>query len=130
MFWRIFLGLGLLYWLGFQPDSSRPGPGLVRAEGLVTGLRARLWTSLLRGFDGSAEAVARNDETIYRLAPAYVVTYAMVLTVVAFDGIMALQPHWYSNLLGGFFFMGSFLGAHMLLALLMLWVGGSWASAD
>jgi hypothetical protein len=34
---------------------------------------------------------------------------------------MALQPHWYSNLLGGFIFMGAFLGAHMLLALLMIY---------
>jgi hypothetical protein len=51
----------------------------------------------------------------------YVVLYALVATTVAFDGIMALQPHWYSNLLGGFYFMGSFLGAHMLLALLMLY---------
>jgi hypothetical protein len=123
MFWRIFLSLGLLYWLGFRLIRADLVPDLYGLQGLVTGRRARLWTSLLRGFDGSAEAVARNDETIYRLAPAYVVTYAMVLTVVAFDGIMALQPHWYSNLLGGFFFMGSFLGAHMLLALLML-VGG------
>jgi hypothetical protein len=39
---------------------------------------------------------------------------------VAFDGIMALQPHWFSNLLGGFVFMGAFLSAHMLLALLMI----------
>jgi hypothetical protein len=39
---------------------------------------------------------------------------------MAFDCVMALQPHWYSNLLGGFFFMGAFLGAHMLLALLMI----------
>jgi len=123
MFWRIFLSLGLLYWLGFRLIRADLVPDLYALQGLVTGRRARLWTSLLRGFDGSPETVARNDETIYRLAPAYVVTYAMVLTVVAFDGIMALQPHWYSNLLGGFFFMGSFLGAHTLLALLML-VGG------
>ena len=57
---------------------------------------------------------------IYRLAPAYTVLYAYVLTLVAFDGIMALQPHWFSNLLGGWIFMGAFLGAHMLLALLMI----------
>jgi hypothetical protein len=48
------------------------------------------------------------------------VIYAAVLTLMAFDGVMALQPHWYSNLLGGFFLMGAFLGAHMLLALLMI----------
>ena len=32
--------------------------------------------------------------------------YAIVLTLVAFDGIMALQPHWFSNLLGGFYLHG------------------------
>jgi hypothetical protein len=45
----------------------------------------------------------------------------MVATIVAFDGIMALQPHWFSNLLGGWYFMGSFLGAHTMLALLMFY---------
>jgi len=49
------------------------------------------------------------------------VIYVYVFTLVAFDGIMALQPHWFSNLLGGFIFMGAFLGAHMLLALLMIY---------
>ena len=43
--------------------------------------------------------------------------------MVAFDGMMALQPHWFSNLLGGWYFMGSFLGAHMLLALNMIYGG-------
>jgi hypothetical protein len=123
MFWRVFLALGLLYWLGFRLIKADMVPDLYELQGLVTGRRARLWASMLRGYDGSPEAVARNDERIYRLAPAYVVTYAMVFTVIAFDCIMALQPHWYSNLLGGFFFMGSFLGAHTLLALLMM-MGG------
>ena len=61
------------------------------------------------------------NRRINRLAPLFVPIYALVFTLVAFDGIMALQPHWFSNLLGGFFFMGAFLGAHMLLALLMLY---------
>jgi hypothetical protein len=51
----------------------------------------------------------------------YTVMYAYVLTVLAFDCIMALQPHWFSNLLGGFIFMGAFLGAHMLVALLSMY---------
>jgi hypothetical protein len=34
---------------------------------------------------------------------------------------MALQPHWFSNLLGGWYFMGSFLGAHTCLALMMMY---------
>ena len=50
--------------------------------------------------------------------------------LVAFDGIMALQPHWFSNLLGGFYFMGSFLGAHMLLALMMIYGSAHLKIAD
>src|SRR5690606_32069508 len=46
---------------------------------------------------------------------------ALVMTIIAFDGIMALQPHWFSNLFGGWFFMGAFLGGHTLLALMMMY---------
>ena len=74
------------------------------------------WT---RGYDGSRQAAAALEDRLHRLAPLYVVLYAIVFTLVAFDGIMALQPHWFCNLLGGFYFMGSFLGAHMLLALMI-----------
>jgi hypothetical protein len=76
---------------------------------------------LTREFDGSDEARFTQQDLIGRLAPGYVVTYAIVMTLIAFDGIMALQPHWFSNLLGAFFFMGAFLGAHMLLALMMIY---------
>ena len=78
---------------------------------------------MLAGFDASEAGRAAHDARIHRLAPVYVVTYALVFTLVAFDGIMALQPHWFSNLLGGFYFMGSFLGAHMLLALMVMYAG-------
>jgi hypothetical protein len=55
-----------------------------------------------------------------RLAAIFAPLYALG-SLIAFDMIMALQPHWFSNLLGGFYFMASFLGAHMLLALMMLY---------
>jgi len=71
--------------------------------------------------DYNRSPAPEHEARIRRLAPLYVVLYAYVFTLVAFDGIMALQPHWFSNLLGGFFFMGSFLGGHMLLVLLMLY---------
>jgi len=81
----------------------------------VTGARKARYDRMLRGFDADA-TLART----YRLAPAYAVVYSIVLTLVAYDAIMALQPHWFSNLFGGWFFMASFLGGHTLLALLML----------
>jgi hypothetical protein len=121
MFWRLFAGLGVLYSLGFTLIRANLVTDLHAAKGRVTGWRKALYERWTAGFDGSAAAVAALDRRIYRLAPAYVVTYAIVTSIVAFDCIMALQPHWFSNLLGGFYFMGSFLGAHTLLALMMLY---------
>jgi len=112
---RLFVGLGVLYFLGMRLIRSDMLPDLLLAKEQVTGARKARYERLLRGYDE-----AENHTRIYRLAGGFAATYALVFTLVAFDGIMALQPHWFSNLLGGWFFMGSFLGAHMLLALLMI----------
>jgi hypothetical protein len=96
-------------------------PDMFAVQRAATGERRLRYERWSRGYDGSLPAAVAQEERIHRLAPTYVVMYVYVLTLVAFDGIMALQPHWYSNLLGGFIFMGAFLGAHMLLALLMIY---------
>lgn len=112
---RLVGGLALLYWIGIRLIRSDMLPDLALAQGKVTGARKARYEGMLRGYDEET-----NHRRIYRLAPMYVASYALVFTFVAFDGIMALQPHWFSNLLGGWYFMGSFLGGHMLLALMML----------
>jgi len=130
MFWRLFIGLGALYTIGFALVRADLVPDLHEVKGNVTGFRRRLYDSWTSGFDGSAAGLERQNQIIYTLAPIYIVTYAFVATAVAFDGIMALQPHWYSNLLGGFYFMASFLGAHALLALTMIFGGREVGIAD
>jgi hypothetical protein len=121
MFARLGLGLLALTVLGWKlvwADMTPDMHVVQRAAGDERRLRYERWS---RGYDLSSATVIANEERIHRLAPGYVVLYAYVLTLVAFDCIMALQPHWFSNLLGGFIFMGAFLGAHMLLALLMMY---------
>jgi hypothetical protein len=121
MFARLGLGLLALTVLGWKlvwADMTPDMHVVQRAAGDERRLRYERWS---RGYDLSSATLIANEERIHRLAPGYVVLYAYVLTLVAFDCIMALQPHWFSNLLGGFIFMGAFLGAHMLLALLMMY---------
>jgi hypothetical protein len=121
MFGRLFVGLGLLTLVGWRLIRADLVPDLLAVRGAAPANRRALYDRWTRGYDGSPEAELAQQERIGRLAPAYAVLYALVFTLVAFDGIMALQPHWFSNLLGGFYFMGSFLGAHMLLALMMIY---------
>jgi hypothetical protein len=121
MFGRLAVGLSLLYYLGFQLVKADLIPDLHEVKGKVTGGRRSLYDRWTQSFDASPEGRARHEARIATIAPAYVVTYALVFTMVAFDTVMALQPHWFSNLFGGWYFMGSFLGAHTLLALMMLY---------
>jgi hypothetical protein len=111
---RLVGGLALLYWIGIRLIRTDLLADLALMKGKA-GARQAKYDAMLEGYDE-----AKNHASTYTLAPIYAATYALVFTLVAFDGIMALQPHWFSNLLGGWFFMGSFLGGHMLLALLML----------
>ena len=113
---RLGIGLALLYWVGAQLIKSDLLPDVALVKDKVTDGRKARYEKMLQGYDAE-----RNHQRTYRLAPIYAVLYSIVFTMVAFDGIMALQPHWFSNLLGGWYFMGSFLGAHTLLALLMLY---------
>lgn len=121
MFTRLAIGLGLLYWVGFQLVLADLLPDLGEVKALVGEGRRRFYERCAQGFDASAVGLARNEARIAVLGPVYVVVYAVVFTMVAFDTMMALQPHWFSNLFGGWYFMGSFLGAHTLLALMMLY---------
>ncbi|HSE27594.1 MAG TPA: hypothetical protein VLA95_05150 [Gemmatimonadales bacterium] len=117
---RLGLGLAALALVGWALVRRDLAPDAWEAAREAEGPRRRALEGLARGFDGTAAGLAAVEGRVARLAPVYVVLYAVVLTLVAFDGMMALQPHWFSNLLGGWFFMGSFLGGNALLALLAL----------
>jgi hypothetical protein len=121
MFARLGIGVTLLMVVGWRLIRADLVPDLPATRAAAAPGRRSLFDSWTRDYDGSEAAAAAQEEHIHRLAPAYVVLYALVATLIAFDGVMALQPHWFSNLLGGFYFMGSFLGAHMLLALTMMY---------
>jgi hypothetical protein len=120
MFLRLAVGLVALYVVGWKLVRADMIPDMAATRAAVGPGRRSLYDRWTRRYDGDATTAAAHDARIYRLAPTYAVLFALVLSLVAFDGIMALQPHWFSNLLGGWFFMGSFLGAHMLLALLTI----------
>ena len=119
MFGRLFFGLLALSWVGWRMVRADLTPDIAAARSAAKGSVRERYERWSRGYDGSPAALLAVEERIARLAPIYGLLYAVVGTLIAFDMIMALQPHWFSNLLGGFYFMASFLGAHMLLALTM-----------
>jgi hypothetical protein len=121
MFGRLAVVLGLLCWVAWALIRADMVPDLFLARDRVDATRRARYHAMTVGFDGSQAARDRQQARIHRLAGLFAPIYALGFTLIAFDMIMALQPHWFSNLLGAFYFMASFLGAHTLLALMMLY---------
>ena len=68
----------------------------------------------------SGEAVERTEDAarISRDAAILILAYAFGYSMLGYDLIMSLAHKWVSNLFGAFYFMGSFLAALMMLAIL------------
>jgi hypothetical protein len=130
MFGRLGLGLLALTIVGWKLVWADLKPDMLTVRSSAPEDRRYRYERWSRGYDPSSAGAADHERRIHRLAPIYVVLYAYVFTLIAFDCIMALQPHWFSNLLGGWIFMGAFLGAHMLLALLMIYGSSHLGVAD
>jgi Ni/Fe-hydrogenase subunit HybB-like protein len=60
------------------------------------------------GKQGRNEGSARDWRRQIVLSPVVGILYAIVLSLLAFDLIMSLDPHWYSTLFGAYYFVGSF----------------------
>jgi hypothetical protein len=95
--------------VGQLREGGQPGwPGLVPLSGKWLGL------------DAERQLSQRRQG---RLAPALLITYCCVLSLQAFDFIMSLDPHWYSTLAGGYFFVGNLYVGVAFLALATVWIG-------
>src|SRR5437773_803205 len=68
--------------------------------------------------DGRPADRLEGRDRIARKAAILIVGYAFGYSLLAFDLMMSLAHKWVSNLFGAFYFMGSFLAALMLLAVL------------
>lgn len=49
----------------------------------------------------------RQGESGRRTAAVFLFVFCLVFTLIAFDLVMALDPHWYSSLFGGYFFISA-----------------------
>lgn len=69
------------------------------------------------------EDKARCWKKLKSMAPAIAILFALIYTLIAFDFMMSLDPHWFSTLFGIYYCVGSFLGAICFTALLSMFLG-------
>jgi hypothetical protein len=111
---RNVVGLALLFgvFLYMAYLTLRPDLGLVKAgnDGGSDPARGRWMERLTQGWAGQEKEEVRSYQRLKRIAPASVLIYAVVMSVVAFDWAMSLEPHWFSTIFGAWFFMGALWG--------------------
>lgn len=101
----LLFGMALYFvYLAVRPDLGEAPRGEEDDDGRRT-WRERLST----GWLGQEEETRRGWVRMRAVAPALVLVYALVMSVVAVDWAMSLEPHWFSMLFPGWFFMGAFL---------------------
>lgn len=138
LYWVIFFGRDILFpwihdpipkkeaWLNVPFFFARNGLGLLLLTGVAlllirSSLRRDLQvlsTGSLTEMDdpwGQAQELAQT-----RLSIVYGILYAFIMTMMAFDLIMSLMPHWYSTLFGAYYWMGSFYTALAALQVLAI----------
>ncbi|TVP54936.1 MAG: hypothetical protein EA351_12165 [Gemmatimonadales bacterium] len=99
------LTLIFMYWM------LRPDLGAERAEDEEGHSGRASWRERLSGnWLGQEAEEQRAWQKLKVLAPALALVYAVVMSMLAIDWAMSLEPHWFSMLFPGWFFMTAFWG--------------------
>jgi hypothetical protein len=122
LFSRDLIGLLLLYGLGlaYVYYALRLRLGNTPEKGKLGALFLRKWTG-----NESEQKTCHGRMNV--LAVLYILAYTLVLTLIAFDLVMSMEPHWFSTLFGPYYFVKAFyigLGALIMLAAILSLVRG------
>lgn len=117
--WRNGILMALLYGLSFwwlrlslRPDA----PEIARRH---SGWRQSLVGWIGREWRGDDEELERARRRLGRLAPALILAWVAVFTLLSFDLIMSLIPGFLSVIWGPYYFIGGWLSMLALLAILV-----------
>ncbi|HMV68900.1 MAG TPA: hypothetical protein PKA64_18775, partial [Myxococcota bacterium] len=128
---RLALSVGFMLVLDLIFLRASLRPDLMAMKKRTGAVGAGWWNLFIGGADDVNAAVAAGQRTQATLVPVLAITYALVMSFVAFDMIMSLDPWWVSNMFGGWTFMSSlWLALNVIGAFAMAsrsWLGlGAW----
>jgi len=98
----VILDLVFAYW------ALRPDLGRLRDK-VPDSLRP-LYNRLSKDWQGEDAEDLRAYKKIAVLGPVAAAFWAVSFGVLAWDFVMSLEPHWFSTMIGPYFFMAGFLG--------------------
>ena len=85
---------------------------------------------LTQGWLGQEVEEVVSYRRMTRLGPAFVIVYAIVMSMLAYDWVMSLEPHWFSTMIGPWFFMGAFWSGIAATAVTVIFLKGGGGVLD
>ena len=109
---RNVIGLAMLFGIAcyFVYLAVRPDMGLTEGAEEDDEQRSSWRAKLTQGWMGQEQEEVSSYQRMTTMGPAIVLIYAFVMTIVAYDWAMSLEPHWFSTMFGPWYFMGAFWG--------------------
>jgi hypothetical protein len=108
--------------LYFVYHALRPDMGLSQEAAGGDASRSAWRNRLMQGWAGQEQEEVASYRRMTTLGPAFVLVYALTMTVLSYDWVMSLEPHWFSTMMGPWFFMGAFWGGIATTALWSLYL--------
>ncbi len=108
--------------LSIRRDIGAVRSGLTGAnEEAVARWSDSKYNKFVSGWDNDAEeSLRKTNRLMWRLSPAVIIVFAVVMTLLAFDQIMSVDYHWFSTLFGALYFMS---GTYLAYAFVAIGVG-------
>ncbi len=63
-----------------------------------------------------------QTETNRKVVPIFLILFGILFTMMSFDQLMSLNPHWFSTIFGIYLFAGMYYSTHALLAILTVFL--------
>lgn len=108
--------------LSLRKDIGAIRSGLAGVEGQAKAYweHARFNKFVAGWGDNATQEIDEAHKKMTFLSPIMVIVFALVTSLIAFDQIMSVDPHWYSTLYGIFYFM---TGAYLAVSWTAIWIG-------
>tara|TARA_Y100000590_G_scaffold60920_1_gene64984 strand:- start:2688 stop:3977 length:1290 start_codon:yes stop_codon:yes gene_type:complete len=107
---RNLLGLVILFGVSlyFAYLALRPDMELTKGRNDPDPAREVWRKRLTRDWKDQNTEETQSYQRMTKLGPVFVIIYAVVMSILSYDWVMSLEPHWFSTMMGPWFFMGAF----------------------
>ena len=107
LFFRDFCAIAILYSLSivFVYYSLRPYADRIPVH--TSQWITELIEKLRQDWRDTETEQAHSERALTVLSPLFILLYAVLFSLIAFDLVMSLEPHWTSTLFGAFFCIGN-----------------------